>query len=149
MSKKQRIRPLAICVFRSKDRIFAAEGYDSVKGQTFYRPLGGRIEFGEYSHETIVRELREELNAEVTDLRYLGTVENIFVYEGEKGHEIVLIYDGTFVNQTIYEREVVMGVEEDEHTGEFRAVWKSLDFFREGSAPLYPTGLLELLDSLK
>ena len=51
--KLGKVRPLAICVFRRGDRILAAEGYDLVKGETFYRPLGGRIEFGEYSHETV------------------------------------------------------------------------------------------------
>jgi len=61
----KRIRPLAICVFRNQERILVAEGYDSVKKQTFYRPLGGRIEFGEWSYETICRELMEELGVKV------------------------------------------------------------------------------------
>lgn len=46
--KPQTIRPLAICVFRHAGRILVAEGTDEVKGETFYRPLGGAIEFGEY-----------------------------------------------------------------------------------------------------
>src|ERR1051325_12102377 len=94
--KKKRIRPLAICIFRNKDRILVAEGYDSVKDEHFYRPLGGGIEFGETSMDTVCRELREELNAEVErgSLKYLGTVENIFTFLGKPHHEIVLIYDG-------------------------------------------------------
>jgi 8-oxo-dGTP pyrophosphatase MutT (NUDIX family) len=143
---KQKIRPLAICVFRDGERIFAAEGYDPLKKQTFYRPLGGKIEFGERSAQTVARELREEIGAEVSDLRYLGTLENIFAYNGEAGHEIVLIYDGKFVDKTIYEREGLEGHEDDDDGGAFRAVWKSLSFFREGHAPLYPDGLLQLLD---
>lgn len=42
-----RIRPLAICVFRHQDRILVAEGYDPVKDEHFYRPLGGGNEFGD------------------------------------------------------------------------------------------------------
>jgi 8-oxo-dGTP pyrophosphatase MutT (NUDIX family) len=144
---KHKIRPLAICVFRDGERIFAAEGYDEIKRQRFYRPLGGRIEFGEHSTQTIVRELREEIGAEVSDLRYLGTLENIFVFNGEAGHEIVLVYDGKFVDQTIYEREGLEGYEDDDEVGAFRVVWKPLRFFREGHAPLYPDGLLALLES--
>ena len=144
---KQKIRPLAICVFRDGERIFAAEGYDEVKKQCFYRPLGGRIEFGERSSQTIVRELREEIGAEVSDLRYLGMLENIFTFNGEMGHEIVLIYDGKFVDNTIYQREGLEGHEDDDELGAFRAVWKPLNFFREGHAPLYPDGLLELLEA--
>ncbi len=144
--KPGKIRPLAICVFRRENRILAAEGYDSVKGETFYRPLGGRIEFGEHSHETVAREVREEIGSEVTNLRYLGTLESIFSYNGQPGHEIVLVYDGEFVDAALYERKIVIGHEDDEALdGDIRAVWKSLAFFERGEAPLYPTGLLELL----
>jgi 8-oxo-dGTP pyrophosphatase MutT (NUDIX family) len=143
--KKQRIRPLAICVFRYHDRILVAEGYDSVKDQYFYRPLGGGIEFGEPSVETISRELMEELKVDVDkdSLRYLGAVENIFTFNGTSGHEIVLIYDGALKESGLYEQGVILGQEangEDIH-----AVWKDLDEFRDGKSILYPTGLIEML----
>lgn len=107
------IRPIAICVFQHDGRILAAEGYDPRKGQTFYRPLGGAIEFGEYSADTIARELTEELGAAVVDLRYLGTVENVFTYDGQTGHEIVMVYDGNLVDSSLYQRAVIEGVEDD------------------------------------
>jgi len=82
--KPQKIRPLAICVFRHEDRILVAEGRDEIKDETFYRPLGGAIEFGEYARDTLVRELREEIGAEIGDLQYLGALENVFAYMGNK-----------------------------------------------------------------
>ncbi len=45
--KKNKIRPIALCVFLNNNRILVNEGYDPVKQQTFYRSLGGGIEFGE------------------------------------------------------------------------------------------------------
>ena len=36
-----------------------------MKGQIFYRPLGGVIEFGERGAETVARELKEEIGADV------------------------------------------------------------------------------------
>jgi 8-oxo-dGTP pyrophosphatase MutT (NUDIX family) len=140
------IRAIAICVFRNGGRILAGEGYDSRKNQTFYRPLGGAIEFGEQSPDTIIRELREEIGAEVANLRYLGTLENIFTFEGEAGHEIVQVFDGDLVDTSLYEREAIDG-SEDAPTGPlpFKAVWMPLAHFAEGRAPLYPHGLLELL----
>ena len=64
--RKRRIRPLALCVFLRNDKIFVAKGYDAYEDTTFYRPIGGRIEFGERGHEAVIREVREEINAEVT-----------------------------------------------------------------------------------
>ncbi len=140
------IRPIAICVFRHNGRILAAEGYDPLKEQAFYRPLGGAIEFGEYSAATIERELTEELGAAVVDLRYLGTLENVFTYGDQTGHEIVMVYDGAFVDRSLYERPVIEGVEDDGLA--FRAVWINLnDCAKPGAPPLYPTGLLEMLNA--
>ena len=143
--KKNRIRPLAICVFLNNNRILVAEGYDPIKQQTFYRPLGGGIEFGEASADTVRRELKEELNVEVGELRYLGTLENIFVFNGTPGHEIVMVYDGALVDSGLYEQAVIVGIEAEINES-FNAIWKSLDEFGEGKSILYPTGLLELLD---
>lgn len=142
--KKNRIRPLAICVFRNNDRILVAEGYDPVKKQSFYRPLGGGIEFGEYSEQTVHRELMEEIGAEIGELKYLGTLENIFIFNGETGHEIVLVYDGVLNESGLYEQAVIEGKEADINES-FEAVWKNLNEFGEGRSILYPTGLLELL----
>ena len=143
--KKKRIRPLAICVFRHNERILVAEGYDSVKDEYFYRPLGGGIEFGETSMETVCRELMEELNVQVDreSLTYLGTVENIFHFNGTPGHEIVLIYDGALKESGLYEQALLTGKEANGE--EIQAMWKNIAEFGEGKSILYPTGLTELL----
>ena len=107
------IRPIAICVFLYNNHILVAEGYDPLKDEYFYRPLGGGIEFGETSAETICRELMEELNVQVDreSLRYLGALENIFHFNGTAGHEIVLIYDGALKESGLYEQAVIPGKE--------------------------------------
>ena len=139
------IRPIAICVFLYNNHILVAEGYDPLKDEYFYRPLGGGIEFGETSAETICRELMEELNVQVDreSLRYLGALENIFHFNGTAGHEIVLIYDGALKESGLYEQAVIPGKEANGEN--IRSVWKSLDEFGVGKSILYPTGLLELL----
>ena len=146
MGKKKRIRPLAICVFRNNNRILVAEGYDSVKEEYFYRPLGGAIEFGETSVDTVCRELMEEINAEVEkeSLKFLGAVENIFSFNGDPGHEIVLIYDGLFKQAKLYEQAMIIG-NEVEINETFNAIWKNINEFGDGKLILYPTGLLEML----
>lgn len=144
--KKNRVRAIAICVFHHANRILVAEGFDELKNQKFYRPLGGTIEFGEYSNETVRRELMEEIQAEVSDLRYLGTLENIFTFNGEKGHEIVFVYDGKLTDKALYKRERLHG---DEFGTAFEAIWIDLREIGSSSPPLYPTGLAELLNESK
>ena len=139
-----RIRPLAICLFRHNGKILVSEERDPTKNETFYRPLGGGIEFGEHSEEAIHREIMEEIGAEVKDLDYLGTLENIYVFDGEPGHEIVQVYDGALTEVGLYEQAVISGYEAEVNLP-MKVIWKSLDEFGPGKAILYPDGLLEML----
>ncbi len=146
--KKRRIRPLALCVFLLKDKIFLAQGYDSYTDSIFYRPIGGKIEFGERGGQAVIRELREEINAEVSDLEYLGALENIFEYEGAPGHEIALVYSARFADERFNDDGLRL---RGEDKGEilYEASWLPLALFRgEAAAALYPAGLLELLDTI-
>ena len=71
--KPNKVRPIAVCVFRDGDRIFIAEGYDPVKEKAFYRQLGGTIEFGERGYETVVREVWEEAGVRVGEVDYVAS----------------------------------------------------------------------------
>lgn len=146
MAKKKRIRALAICIFRQNDRILVNQGFDSVKGEHFYRPLGGGIEFGELGVDTICRELMEELQVEVDreSLKLLGTLENIFTFEGLPGHEINLIYDGALKDIGLYDQAEIIGIDAADGE-EIHALWKHIDDLQTGKSILYPTGLLEML----
>ena len=88
--------------------------------------------------------MREEIGAEIFNLRYLGTLENIFNYNGALGHEIVQVYDGQFVDESLYSSSSVSGVEGSGPS--FCAVWKPLSAFLT-ERPLYPHELLGLLSS--
>jgi 8-oxo-dGTP pyrophosphatase MutT (NUDIX family) len=142
----QQVRVVALCLIRDGDRLLVAEERDTVADETFYLPIGGHIEFGELSLETIRREVREELDLEVTNLRYLGTIENVFTWEGEVGHEIVLLYEGELPGGSA----MVTGHEVVERFGSsvwrFPVRWIPIEAFRRGEVTLYPSGALDLLD---
>jgi 8-oxo-dGTP pyrophosphatase MutT (NUDIX family) len=147
----ERIRPLALgLVWRERDgtrELLVFEGYDRVKIETYYRPLGGGIEFGEHSAAALRREFREELGAELERIHYLATLENIFVCDGQPGHEIVLLYEATLSDPAFYARETMI-VQEDIKTTVAR--WLPLTAFTPFTPhgpPLYPDGLLDLLVS--
>jgi 8-oxo-dGTP pyrophosphatase MutT (NUDIX family) len=139
------IRPIAICVVRHEDRILVFEGYDRVKHETFYRPFGGGIEFGEYSEDTVVREMREELGAEISPPRFVSVIESVFELNGNPRHEIVVVYEADLLNRALYQRPSIPAQEADGSPMVTR--WMPLDHFREGRAPLHPTGLLDLLEN--
>ena len=139
----QYIRPLALVLVKRDDgSILAAPGFDYVKKQRFYRPLGGGIEFGERAEDAARRELQEELGAELTEVRLLGTFENLFTYQGQPGHELIWLFEARFTDQSLYERDVVIA---DESGSKFEVHWVPVETFRRGEAPLYPDGLFDLL----
>ena len=139
---KQKIRVLALAVFRRGDEILVMEGYDPLKRETFYRPLGGGVEFGERVLDALRRELHEEIGAAIKDVRLLQVMENLFVFNGAPGHEIVWMHDAALVDPAFYARAEI-AINENGTRG--RAVWKSLREFEAGRAILYPDGLLDSL----
>ena len=138
------IRVIAIAIFLHQGRIFVFKGRDPRSAQVFYRPLGGGIEFGERGRDALARELREELGAEIADAAYLGAIENIFTYDGQPRHELVLVYRARFTDPRMYDAPPSVFRERDGTP--FLSLWKPLDEFRTGGPPLYPAGLMELLD---
>lgn len=139
MTAVPRIRTVALCVFRDGDRILVLEGRDPAGERDFHRPLGGGVEFGESSAEAVVREIREEVGAEIADVRLLGVLENRFTYDGAPKHEVVFVFDARFVDAAHYEAPRITG---NDNGVAFSAVWREI----EAHAPaLYPDGLRELL----
>lgn len=138
------IRVIALGVFLRGDDLLVSEGRDPATGRSFFRPPGGGIAFGEQGCSALEREIGEELGTPITDVRFLGAIENIFAYAGERGHGIVLLYAARFADPRIYQVDPLVGRDDD---GEYLAVWKPLEgFCRAADGPLYPAQLLSLID---
>jgi ADP-ribose pyrophosphatase YjhB (NUDIX family) len=137
------IRPIAAAVIRNGDRILVWDDYDPTTGEVVAVPLAGGIEFGETGAEAIARELGEEIGAKPTRIDYLGVLEDIFVWAGQKRHELYLVFDVDLAEQALYEAKEIPVVEPDGTS--YLARWRHLREF-EASARLVPTGLAQLLD---
>lgn len=142
MHTPNQIRVLALGLIRDGDRTFLAEGYDSLKRQTFYRALGGGVDFGESSYNALQREFQEEIQAELTNIQYLGCLENIFTYNGQLCHEILQVYQCDFVDPTFYQLGPIVFPEGDRKK---RALWLDISHLKSGKLRLVPEQFLEYL----
>jgi 8-oxo-dGTP pyrophosphatase MutT (NUDIX family) len=135
-------REVALCVFRSDDRILVSEGVDRVDGEVFLRPPGGGIEPGESPQQAMGREIEEELQLAVQDVRLLGVLRNEFTFEGRPCREVTHVFEADFVDATTYDRDEIPLFEHGWRTARWMAI---SSFAAKGSLELYPSGLQELL----
>lgn len=123
--------------------LFLSKAWDSIKGDYYYRPIGGTVEFGERTEETIRREIREELNTEIQNLSLYTVVENIFQCDGIDGHEIMFIYRAEFVEDRFYDDKAFSITESDGQI--FKAGWEPIQDILDEKIRLVPEGLMEIL----
>ena len=141
MFKKNGIRPLAVCIIKHNGKLLSGVGHDSVKKETFYRLLGGGIEFGEKAEETLKREFEEELKTGLENIKYITTLENIFTYKGKPGHEIVFVFEADLTNKELYEKDNIPILDDKDSV----AVWQNISDFKSEKLILYPEGVGKFL----
>ena len=141
MKKQDCIRVKVLAWIQQDDYLFVVRMHDSVKGDDYYRPVGGSLEFGESTLHALHRELKEELNTGVVTTSEPMVLENIFTCDGERGHEIVYLYPAHFSDTTYAKHQVYPLVEANGAV--YEASWISIDTFANGSLRLVPEGLLE------
>lgn len=141
-NKKSKIRVTALGLIVKDDLIFLSQGYDQVKQQIFYRALGGGVKFGETSIEALQREFQEEINAPLTNINYRGCIENIFIYNGEKGHELIQLYQCDFADPQFYEMDSLTFTEKER---EKIALWLNIEDCKTGKHLILPENFLNFL----
>ena len=133
--KRQIIKAMTV-VRRPRDGALLVSEPVSGSDPPFQRPLGGHVEFGEYALDTVRREFREEIGQELTDVRLLGVLENIFGWRGDTEHEVVFIFAAAFASVAAYEVQEQRILDNPDR----RVLWRPADAV---SPPLYPAGLPE------
>lgn len=143
MHKPGEIRILALGLIRNGDRIFVSVGYDPTKQQTFYRAMGGGVDFGETSRAALEREFDEEIQAELVNIRYLGCLENLFVFNDQPGHELIQLYQCDFAEPKFYRLEELVFAEGKRKKV---ALWVDIERFRSEELILFPEAFTKYLD---
>jgi len=62
------------------------------KKKKYYFFPGGHIDFDENAKKALSRELKEELSISTKKLDFIGTVENLYIENKKKHHEINLVF---------------------------------------------------------
>ena len=136
------IREISISLIRKGNQILVYKRNDDITGQFFFRLVGGCIEFGEASKDALKREFFEELSLEIEQVALLEKFESIFVFNGLKRHEVVYLFESSFVDKDVYNQSVIHGLEGER---KFEAVWKNISDFKIGSDILVPEKILDYI----
>ena len=142
MHVEGQIRVLALGLIKKDNRVFMSQGYDPVKQKTFYRAMGGGVDFGETSLEALKREFQEEIQAKLTNISYLRCLENLFTFNGKQGHELLQVYQCDFVDAKFYELESLVFAEGKRQK---TALWVDIALFKSGELLSVPEPFLALL----
>lgn len=79
--------------------------------ETFYRPIGGDVQFTEASNQALEREFDEELGISISAGPVVGTIENRFTWSDDFAHEITILREASFDDDTLYERSTFEGID--------------------------------------
>lgn len=132
----RRVRPVATCVFLDGDRLLVVDNGD------FLRPPAGEVEFGEHALEAVRREMAEEIGVRDASYQLIGVLENVFTDLGGPGHEVVFVFNGGLADL-----ETSRPLRANEiHSGDRLGFWASVAELRRDPRPVYPGGLLDLVE---
>lgn len=111
----------------------------------FWALPGGRNEFLEFTQDTLIREMQEELGEEITIDRLLWVVENFFEFDNKNYHEISLCYLMKFEEKSsiLDRKESFMGVEED-----VKLIFQWFDITEIDNMVVYPSFVKEKIKGL-
>lgn len=140
MTASIRVIVIAVVQHPRTGALLVDESHDPAKDETFHRPCGGGVEFGERARDALTREFAEEFDASIEVGRCLGVIENLFTFDGEQGHEIVIVHQASVLDPGFYDRDRFDVLDAE---GEY-AVWRP-PATAHGDVPLYPEGLPDLL----
>lgn len=128
------IRPNALAIIKKNNLLLAQKGEDEKTGEVFYRLMGGGIEFGELSSETLKREFKEELNATIINEKFLCPIENIFEFNSKKWHEITFLFEADLLETSLFDEKLIKVLDTEDGYAE----WVPIDGIKSGEIILYP-----------
>ncbi len=114
---------------------------------TYYALVGGRVQIGESSDDTVRREIKEEIGKDVEINGYVATVENFFEANGKNYHEIMFVHQAEFVNEK--DRKIVETLKNIEGNAEKTIQYEWIDIDKIDSYQVRPEVIKKVLKNGK
>lgn len=128
--QKLNIRATAVIIHDNKLLVHKNANED------FCALVGGRVQIGESSEETIKREIFEEMGKKVEILEYLTTIENFFDDVVVPYHEIMFMYRVEFTDEE--DKKILTPIKNIEGNEELTYNWIDIDKLEEIKLNPYP-----------
>ena len=108
-----------------------------------YALIGGRVEIGESSANTIKREIKEELGKDIEITGYISTIENFFELKDLKYHEIMFVYKAEFCDEE--DKKIEHAMENVEEGGERDIHYEWIDINDLEKCHLKPQKIIDVI----
>ena len=111
-------------IFRNGNKILVHHGLTD----NHYTLPGGRVKEGETTEDAIKREMKEEIGQEVSVIKPVSFIENMFTDNNIKFHELLVTYELQFKNKNVYDMQEIPVIEKNK---DFDYKWMSIDLLDE------------------
>lgn len=125
-------------IFRKENKILLHHGLD----KDHYTLPGGRVKDGESTITALQREMKEEMGLDTEYVKPFSFIENFFEMDGKLYHELLVIHELKFKDESIYNKKIIKPIEEEEK-GNIEFVWYNVEDLDK--IEFVPTKLKELI----
>lgn len=109
---------------------------------------GGHVAFGETNEETLIREFKEEIDADITVMELNWVEENFFLWDETPCHQICMYYRIKIDYKNIPTSGIFIAKEQLEGH-KFKVEFHWIPVENLGEIKIYPKNTVELLNNLK
>lgn len=127
-------------IIRNGTKVLLHKGIEEKRGTL----PGGRVMAGERTDEALIRELKEEIGADIKIIKERSFIENFFNFEKKQKdyHELLMTYEAEFIDKDFYKKDKIEAKEEHKK-GKLEFIWKEIEDLNEEN--FKPKALIKIL----
>jgi ADP-ribose pyrophosphatase YjhB (NUDIX family) len=137
----QSIRVTSKAIIRKENELLVIEAGNKENEVSYLYLPGGGIEFKERSIDALHREIREELQTEIKECKFIAVIENQFKINNCELHEICFLYEVKLYEE--FYKNVNFSITEDISIN--NSYWVNVEKIKNKSIKFYPEDAIKYL----